>query len=64
MYLCLGISLPCLFIISSELLCGESLEAFVILSAIILAIKLPVASAGFWIPLFEDVLSGSVADFF
>ena len=44
-----------------ELLCDEH---FVILSAIILSIKSPVASAVFRIALFEEVFIVSVVDFF
>ena len=36
---------------------------FVILSAILLSIKWPDASAAFWIALFEVVFSAAVADF-
>ena len=45
-----------------ELFCGEVFDTFVILSVIFLPIKLPVASAAFWIVLFKAVLSVSVAD--
>ena len=38
-------------------------EILVILSAILLPIKSPVASAVFWIALFEAVVIASVADF-
>ena len=38
-------------------------EKFVILSPILLPIKSPVASAVFWIALFEAVFIGSVVDF-
>ena len=47
----------------SELFCGEPREIFVILVAILLPIKSPVASAAFLIALFEAFLSASVADF-
>ena len=40
----------------------DFLEALVILSAILLPIKSPVASAVFWIALFEAVISASVAN--
>ena len=43
----------------SGLFCGELLEASVVLSAILLPRKLPVASAIFWIALFEAVLRAS-----
>ena len=43
----LDISLSDLFLIVSELFCGELLETFVILLAIFLPIKSPVPSAGF-----------------
>ena len=46
----------------SELTCGEFFDTFVILSAILLPIKSPFASAVFWIALFETVLIASVAD--
>ena len=48
-----------------ELFCGELFcvfDTFVILSVNFLSIKLPVASAAFWIVLFKAVLSVSVAD--
>ena len=41
----------------------DFLEIFVILSAIFLPIKSPVASAGFWVALFEAVVIASVLDF-
>ena len=41
------------FVTVTEIFCGEVLEAFVILSAISLQIKSPVASAVFCISLFE-----------
>ena len=51
-YLSLGISLSspifsASFITASELLCGEVLKTFVILSAILLPVKLSVAFVGF-----------------
>ena len=47
----------------SELFCGEVLSNFiVILLAILFPIKSPVASAVFWIALFEAVLRVSVVD--
>ena len=46
----------------SELLCSEVFEGFAILSAILFPIKSPVGSAVFWMNLFEEVLSASVAD--
>ena len=61
-YLSLGISLSCSVIIISGLFCGEILQAFVILLAILLPIKSPVNSAVFWITFFEVVLSAFVAD--
>ena len=42
----------------------DLLETLVILSAILLPIKSLVASAVFWIALFEAVYIASVADFF
>ena len=50
------------FVTISELLCGKVFETFVILSAILSPIKSPVAFAGFWIVLFEAVLSASAAN--
>ena len=61
-YFSLGISLSNSFVIVSELFCVDLLDTFAILSAILLPIKLPVASAVFWITLFKVVLSSSVAD--
>ena len=61
-YLYLGISLSCSFLIVSGLFCDEVLEVFVTLSAISLLIKPSVASTVSWITLFEVVLSASVAD--
>ena len=46
----------------SGLFCREFLETFVVLSAILLTIKLPVVSAIFWIAVFEPVLNVSVAE--
>ena len=46
-YLSFGISLSRSFLIISELFCGKLLETFVILLAILLPIKSPVASAVF-----------------
>ena len=43
--LSLGISWSCSFVIVSELFCCKALDIFVILSAILLPIKSPVASA-------------------
>ena len=54
-------SLASLFYECSSL--EEFLEMFVILSAILLRIKSPVASAGFWITFFEAVFIASVIDF-
>ena len=42
---------------------GDFLEGVVILSAILLPIKSPVASAVFWIALFKAVFIASVVDF-
>ena len=71
-YLFLGVSISISFFISSLSL-HNSLEVFffecnsvetpVILSAILLPIKSPVASAVFWIALFEAVFIASVVDF-
>ena len=46
----------------SEIICGEALENFVILFAIWLPIKSPVASAIVWNYPFEKLLSASFAD--
>ena len=46
-YLPLGISLSCSFITVSELFCGGFFENFLILLAILLPVKSPVASAVF-----------------
>ena len=46
----------------SELFFGEVFEALAILSAILFPIKSPVASAVFWIDLFDAVLIASAAD--
>ena len=51
-----------LFLTVPELFIREVLETFVILSAILLPIKQPVASAFFWIALSEAVWSASVTD--
>ena len=58
MNLCLSIS----FLFVAELFFVEVLEPLVVLSAISLPIKSPVASAVFWIALFEAVLSAFAAD--
>ena len=63
MYLSLGISLSCSFVIVSELFCCEFYEIPLNLLAILLLMKSPVASAVFWIILFEVVLSASIADY-
>ena len=44
----LGVSLSFLFVTVSELICRDFFGTFVILSAILLPIKLPVASALFY----------------
>ena len=56
------ISLGSSFVTVSELFCGEVFATFVILSAIFLPIKSPVASAVFSITLFEADLIASLAD--
>ena len=66
-YISLGISLcspifSSSFVTVSELFCGEVFATFVILSAIFLPIKSPVASAVFSITLFEADLIASLAD--
>ena len=49
--------------LSSSLLLDGFSDTLVILSAVLLPIKSPVASAVFWIALFEAVFIASVADF-
>ena len=61
-YLSLDISLSCSFVILSELFRGEFSETFVVLWAILLPVKSPVASVVFLITLFKEVLSVSPAD--
>ena len=61
MYLSFGISISSSFCECNSL--GDFFETLVILSAILLPIKSPVASAVFWIALFEGVFIGSVVDF-
>ena len=56
----LGVSLSCSFVIVSELFRGNFLETSIILSAVLLPIKSPVASAVLQITLFEVVLSAFV----
>ena len=68
MYLSLGISFACSIISASfvtvhELFCGKVLKSFIILLAIFLPIKSPVASAVFGIFLFGAVLSASKVDY-
>ena len=58
----IGICLSCSFVTISAFFCCEFFETFVILSAILLPIKSPVASAVFWMTFFEEVLSVSMAD--
>ena len=59
MYQFFGICVSLLTV--SELLCDEFLKNFVIVTAIMLVVKSSVASAVFWIALFEVVLGPSVA---
>ena len=61
MYLSFGISISSSFCECNTL--GDFFETLVILSAILLPIKSPVASAVFWIALFEGVFIASVVDF-
>ena len=56
-YLFVAISFSSLFLIVSGLFSGEPFEAFIILLAVLLPIKSLVASAVFWITLFEVILS-------
>ena len=63
LYLSLGISLSCLFVIDFDLFCCKFFEIFVILSTILLPIEILSASAVLWITLFEGILSESVSDF-
>ena len=58
----LGIYLSCLFVIIPELFCRKVFDIFLILSAILLPIKSPVASVVLRITFFEVVLSVSVAN--
>ena len=48
---------------SSKLVCGDFFETLVILSAILLPIKSPVASAVFWFSLFQAVFIAPAVDF-
>ena len=61
-YFSLGISLSFSFLSVSEVFCHKFFETFVILLAILLPIKSPVAYAVFEIPLFEEVSSTFVAN--
>ena len=61
MYLSFGFSVSLLTV--SELFCGDSFETFVILLAVLLPIKSPVASAVFWFSLFEVVLRAVLSIF-
>ena len=61
MYLSFGISISSSFCECNSL--GDFFETLVILSAILLPIKSPVASAVFWIALYEGVFIASVVDF-
>ena len=58
----LGISLSSPFVTVSETLRCEFFETVVILLAMLLPIKSPVAFAVLWTTLFEEVLSASIAD--
>ena len=63
-YLSLGISLSCSFVTAyCNWFCCEFFETVVILLAILLPIKSPVAFAALWISHFEEVLNASIADF-
>ena len=62
LFLCVVNSTSSLLLLLLLLLDGF-LEILVILSAILLPIKSPVASAVFWIALFEAVFIASVVDF-
>ena len=61
MYLSFGISISSSFCECISL--GDFFEILVILSAFLLAIKWPVASAIFWIALFEAAFIAPLADF-
>ena len=61
MYLSFGFSVSLLTV--SELFWGDSFETFVILLAVLLPIKSPVASAVFWFSLFEVVLCAVLSIF-
>ena len=58
----LSLSISSLFVTAYELFWGEVFETFVILSAILLPIKLPVASAVFWVVLYKAVLNVSATN--
>ena len=63
MYLFLGTSISVLASSFFECSVEDFFETLVILSAILLPIKSSVASAAFWIALFEAVFIASVVDF-
>ena len=52
-----------LLALSSSKFLEDFFETLVVLSAVLLPIKSPVASAAFWIALFEAVFIASVVDF-
>ena len=60
-YLSFGISIS--FLALSKLFCKDFFETLVILSAILLPIKWPVASAVFWSAVFQAVFIASVVEF-
>ena len=62
MYLSFGISISSLGVFFCSSL-EYFFQIFIILSAILLPIKSPVASATFWIALFEAVFIASIVDF-
>ena len=51
-----------MFITISKLFGGKDIDTFVIMWAILLAIKRSIVSAVFWIAPFEVVLNASIAD--
>ena len=63
LYYSINIRASIIYVSLSDLFCLGLFDIFVILSAILFRIKLPVASAVFSITLFEIVLSATVADY-
>ena len=61
--ICLFFGISVSSLATSKLLCDDCFETLVILSAILLPIKSPVAPAVFWITLFEAVFITCIVDF-